>query len=133
MRNQHLTYCVLVTGPAYGTQQSVSAYQFTNALLKAGHRLKMLFFYREGVFNANVLATPAHDEFNLVTAWQELSKKAGCEMHICISAALRRGVTDKKQADALSLITHNLANSFIMSSVGSLAEAMMTTNRTICF
>ena len=32
-----LTYCLVVTGPAYGTQQAASAYQFAKALLKEGH------------------------------------------------------------------------------------------------
>ncbi len=39
-----LTYCLVVTGPAYGTQQAASAYQFAKALLQEGHILKTLFF-----------------------------------------------------------------------------------------
>ncbi|WP_272666009.1 sulfurtransferase complex subunit TusD [Providencia sp. PROV174] len=128
-----LTYCLVVTGPAYGTQQAASAYQFAKALLEEGHILKTLFFYREGVFNANQLTSPATDEFNLVSAWQELAKQSGCEMHICVSAALRRGVVDQEQAQSLSLPTANLAEGFIMSGLGSLAEAMIITDRTIQF
>lgn len=44
MNTQPLTYCLLVTGPAYGTQQAASAYQFAHALLEEGHCLKTLFF-----------------------------------------------------------------------------------------
>ncbi|EKT57258.1 sulfurtransferase complex subunit TusD [Providencia burhodogranariea] len=133
MSTQNLTYCLLVTGPAYGTQQASSAYQFANALLEEGHSLKTLFFYSEGVSNANAFTSPANDEFNLIKAWQQLAKKSGCEMHICVSAALRRGVTDKEQADILSLIASNIGDGFIMSGLGSLAEAMITTDRTIRF
>lgn len=39
-----LRYCLLVTGPAYGTQQASSAYQFAQALLAAGHQLVSVFF-----------------------------------------------------------------------------------------
>lgn len=39
-----LDYCLLVTGPAYGTQQASSAYQFAQALLAKGHRLSSVFF-----------------------------------------------------------------------------------------
>ncbi|HDN2512582.1 MULTISPECIES: sulfurtransferase complex subunit TusD [Providencia] len=128
-----LTYCILVTGPAYGTQQAASAYQFAKALLEEGHTLKTIFFYREGVLNANLLTSPATDEFDLLTAWQQLAKDAGCEMHICVSAALRRGVVDQEQAQNLSLPVNNLASGFMMSGLGSLAEAMMTADRTLQF
>ncbi|EKT61044.1 sulfurtransferase complex subunit TusD [Providencia sneebia] len=133
MSNQHLTYCLLVTGPAYGTQQATSAYQFAKALLDEGHDLKTVFFYSEGVMNANQLIAPANDEINLVKAWQALAKQSGCEMHICVSAALRRGVVDKEQANLLLLPADNLADGFIMSGLGSLAQAMITTDRTIRF
>ncbi|AMG68032.1 sulfurtransferase complex subunit TusD [Providencia stuartii] len=133
MNTQPITYCLLVTGPAYGTQQAASAYQFAHALLEEGHCLKTLFFYSEGVTNANALTSPANDEFNLVKAWQQLAQKSGCEMHICVSAALRRGVVDKEQAELLSLAVSNLGDGFIMSGLGSLAEAMMTADRTIRF
>lgn len=129
----NLTYCLVVTGPVYGTQSALSAYQFANALLEEGHTLKTLFFYGDGVLNANALTSPATDEFNLVEAWQQLAKKSGCEMHICVSAALRRGIVDSEQAQTLSLATQNLADGFLMSGLGSLAEAMITTDRTIQF
>ncbi|HEF8773097.1 TPA: sulfurtransferase complex subunit TusD [Providencia stuartii] len=133
MSQQPLTYCLLVTGPAYGTQQATSAYQFACALLKEGHRLKTLFFYSEGVANANELTSPANDEFNLVKAWQQLAETAGCEMHICVSAALRRGIVDDEQAKLLRLPSNNLGAGFTMSGLGSLAEAMMIADRTIRF
>lgn len=133
MSHQCLTYCLLVTGPAYGTQQATSAYQFAKALLNEGHDLKTVFFYAEGVMNANQLIAPANDEINLVKAWQELAKQSGCEMHICVSAALRRGVTDKEQANLLLLPADNLADGFMMSGLGSLAQGMITTDRTIRF
>ena len=130
---EQLTYCLLVTGPAYGTQQAASAYQFANALLEEGHQLKRLFFYSDGVLNANMLTSPATDEFHLVQGWQALAKRSGCEMHICVSAALRRGIVDTEQAGTLSLPMSNLCDGFIMSGLGSLAEAIMTTDRTIQF
>lgn len=133
MNQQPLTYCLLVTGPAYGTQQASSAYQFACALLEEGHCLKTIFFYSEGVTNANALTSPANDEFNLVKAWQQLAEKAGSEMHICVSAALRRGIVDDEQANLLTLASSNLSTGFSMSGLGSLAEAMMTTDRTIRF
>ena len=128
-----LTYCLVVTGPAYGTQQAASAYQFANALLEEGHILKCIFFYQDGVLNGNTLTSPATDEFDLIKAWRKLAQESGCEMNICVAASLRRGITDEEQAQALSLPAYNLSEGFVMSGLGSLAEAMLTTDRTIQF
>lgn len=43
-----MRYVIMVTGPAYGTQQASSALQFAHALLNEGHELASVFFYREG-------------------------------------------------------------------------------------
>lgn len=67
-----MRFAITVTGPAYGTQQASSALQFARAVLQEGHELLSIFFYREGVYNANQLTAPASDEFDLVRAWQAL-------------------------------------------------------------
>jgi tRNA 2-thiouridine synthesizing protein D len=61
------------------------------------------FFYREGVLNANQLTAPASDEFDLVRGWQSLHDEHGVALHICVAAALRRGVTDEREAQQLAL------------------------------
>ncbi|STU55530.1 tRNA 5-methylaminomethyl-2-thiouridine synthase TusD [Klebsiella pneumoniae subsp. ozaenae] len=61
-----MRFALTVTGPAYGTQQASSAWQFAQAVLQEGHELACVFFYREGVLNANQLTAPASDEFDLV-------------------------------------------------------------------
>ncbi|VFS59086.1 Sulfurtransferase TusD [Kluyvera cryocrescens] len=50
------------------------------------------FFTGKGVYNANQLTSPASDEFDLVRAWQSLHDNHGVALHICVAAALRRGV-----------------------------------------
>lgn len=39
-----MRFALMVTGPAYGTQQASSALQFAHALLDAGHELASVFF-----------------------------------------------------------------------------------------
>jgi tRNA 2-thiouridine synthesizing protein D len=128
-----LSYCLLVTGAAYGTQQASSAYQFAQALLAQGHQLHSVFFYREGIQNGNRLVAPASDEFDLVRAWQSLAAQHQFSLFICVAAALRRGVVDKQQAQELNLDAVNLADGFELSGLGSLAEAMMLCDRVIQF
>ncbi|CAI0802913.1 MULTISPECIES: sulfurtransferase complex subunit TusD [Serratia] len=128
-----LNYCLLVTGPAYGTQQASSAWQFAQALLAAGHRITSVFFYREGVLNANQLTSPASDEFDLVRAWVALAQQHGVELNVCVAAALRRGVTDEQEAAQLALVAANLQPGFTLSGLGSLAEAALSNDRLVQF
>ncbi|HBT13139.1 MAG TPA: sulfurtransferase complex subunit TusD, partial [Erwinia persicina] len=90
-----MRFCLMVTGPAYGTQQASSAWLFANALLEEGHTLDSIFFYREGVLNASLLNAPASDEFDLTRGWQQLHEQQGVQLNICVAAALRRGITDR--------------------------------------
>ncbi|MBA0216500.1 sulfurtransferase complex subunit TusD [Pectobacterium brasiliense] len=128
-----LSYCLLVTGPAYGTQQASSALQFAQALLAEGHRLKSVFFYLEGVLNANQLTSPANDEFDLVRAWKQLGEMHQVALNVCVAAALRRGVTDAQQATQLNLAGANLQPGFVLSGLGELAQSVLTCDRVIQF
>ena len=128
-----MRFALMVTGPAYGTQQASSALQFAQALLDAGHELISVFFYREGVYNANQLTSPASDEFDLVRAWQTLHETHGVELQICVASALRRGVVDNTEAERLGLAGANLQPGFSLSGLGSLAQAALTCDRMVQF
>lgn len=128
-----LSYCLLVTGPVYGTQQASTAWQFAQAVLAAGHRITSVFFYREGVLNANQLTSPANDEFDLVRAWVALAQQQGVELNVCVAAALRRGVVDEQQAAQHEWVAANLQAGFTLSGLGSLAEAALSCDRLVQF
>lgn len=128
-----MRYTLMVTGPAYGTQQATSAFLFARALLTAGHQLDSVFFYREGVLNANQLTAPASDEFDLVRAWQALHQEHGVALNICVAAALRRGVSDSQEANRLQLAGSNLQPGFTLSGLGALAEAALNCERMVQF
>lgn len=128
-----LNYCLLVTGPAYGTQQASSAWQFAQALLAAGHRISSIFFYREGVLNANQFTSPANDEFDLVRAWATMAQQHQIELNVCVAAALRRGVTDEQEGVQLGLNAANLQTGFTLSGLGQLAEAALSCDRLVQF
>ena len=128
-----MRYALMVTGPAYGTQQASSALQFARALLEAGHELASVFFYREGVHNANQFTSPASDEFDIVRAWQALHEAQGVELHICVAAALRRGIADNAEAERLGLSGANLQPGFSLSGLGALAQAALTCDRVVQF
>lgn len=128
-----MRFALMVTGPAYGTQQASSALLFARAVLAEGHTLDSVFFYREGVSNANQLTSPASDEVDLVRAWQVLHQQHNVALHICVAAALRRGVTDAEQAEAQGLNIGNLQAGFMLTGLGALAEAVLTADRVVQF
>ncbi|WP_130100107.1 sulfurtransferase complex subunit TusD [Siccibacter turicensis] len=128
-----MRFALMVTGPAYGTQQASSALQFAQALVAQGHQLESVFFYREGVYNANQLTAPASDEFDLVRAWQQLNDQHNVALHICVAAALRRGITDHEQASLQQLPSANLQPGFSLSGLGALAQAALTCDRMVQF
>lgn len=128
-----MNFALLVTGPLYGTQQSASAYQFALAVLAKGHAIKGVFFYQDGVSNANAFSTPATDEPDLHTLWAELANKHNIELHTCISAAQRRGMLDALTAKEAGKGGYNVNPPFLLSGLGQLAEMLLTADRVVRF
>ena len=128
-----MRFSLMVTGPAYGTQQASSALLFARALLAQGHALDSIFFYREGVLNASQLNAPASDETDLTKEWQQLHQQHGVALNICVAAALRRGISDEHEASSLGLSAANLAEGFQLTGLGALAEALLGCERMVQF
>ncbi len=128
-----MRYSLMVTGPAYGTQQSASALQFARALCNSPHLLLSVFFYREGVLNANRLTLPASDECNMVKAWQDLQQQHNIALNICVAAALRRGVIDSNESRQAGITGDNLASGFSLTGLGALGEAALDCDRVVQF
>jgi tRNA 2-thiouridine synthesizing protein D len=120
-------------------QGSTTAYNFSKAVLAKGYRILRIFFYRDGVLNANAFNSPPSDEFNIVQAWQELATEHGVELNVCVAAALRRGVLDEQEvsdvipAQAGIQQVSNLAHGFKITGLGQLIEAMINSDRFITF
>ncbi|MBD8513180.1 sulfurtransferase complex subunit TusD [Photobacterium sp. WH77] len=128
-----LTFALVVDGPAYGSQNARSAYQFAQAVIANGHRLQRVFFYQDGVHNGSALAAPASDEFDLLAAWQLLGREHQVELQTCVAAALRRGVVSELEASQHALPGHNLAAGFEQAGLGGLAEVLLSADRVIQF
>ncbi|AEO08864.1 sulfur transfer complex subunit TusD [Buchnera aphidicola str. Ak (Acyrthosiphon kondoi)] len=128
-----MNYTILVTGAAYGTQNSSTAFLFCKSLLKTKNTLHSIFFYCDGVLNANRMTTPAIDEFNLIEAWQELHKKHKVKLYVCNSAALRRGVIEDEILLDINIKKGNLAFFFQLSGLVELANSIKICDRIIQF
>ncbi|MXP51289.1 sulfurtransferase complex subunit TusD [Pantoea sp. SoEX] len=128
-----MNYSLLVTGPPFGTQNATSALLFSNELFKKGHKLSSVFFYREGVLNANQFIIIPKNEFNLVKAWQDLNEKNGVLLNICISSAFYRGILNSQEAEKRYCSLGNLQLGFNFSGLSALTEAVIKSDRVVQF
>ena len=103
-------------------QASDSAYHFVKAAIEKGHEVMRVFFYYDGVNNANKLSAPQADDRNLVKLWGELASEHNVDLVVCIAAALRRGIVED-----------NLADGFRISGLGQLTEVGIAADRLVVF
>jgi len=131
--HQVVKFSILVTGNPASSQSASSAYQFCSAALSAGHIINGIFFYLDGVLNANHLINPATDEINLPDLWASLASEYQFPLEVCVSASLRRGVINQQEAGQLGLIHHNVEPPFVLSGLGQLAELSAGCDRFVQF
>lgn len=123
-----MKFTLLITAPAFGSQGAHSAYHFCKAALAKGQTITEIFFYGEGVSNANQFTHLPTDEINLISLWQNLAKQHAIKLYVCVAAAQRRGILEQPDKEKT-----NLAEYFIMTGLGQLIEAVNTSDRFITF
>lgn len=124
---------LLILSEPYSSQSSLSALQYAQAAIQAGHEIYRVFFYHNGVHTGSSLQTPQRDELNLQKSWSDLSKHHDIDLVICIAAALKRGVIDKDEAERYEAASHNIEPPFELSGLGQLLDAQMNSDKTITF
>ncbi|GAA5187728.1 sulfurtransferase complex subunit TusD [Ferrimonas gelatinilytica] len=126
------TFVLFVNGPPYGREDAYTALRFAEAALAAGHEVRQIFFYQEGVLNASRLLSPAADEFDIAAAWQRLHHQ-GVPLVSCVSASLRRGVIDAEAAEDAEHDSTNLAACFTLGGLGEFVTAAAEVDRVVQF
>lgn len=116
-----MKFTVVVLESPYNHEAGDSAYNFIEAALQKGHEIQGVFFYCDGVYNANNLMDPPSDDRNIVRRWSTLGAR-GIDLVVCIAAGKRRGV-----------VNANLAENFRISGLGQLADMVMKSDRSITF
>ncbi len=117
-----MKFGILVNEGPFTHQASDTAYHFTKAALEKGHEICRVFFYHDGVNNANKLSEPQSDDRNLVALWSELAETHDVDLVVCVAAALRRGIKDEI-----------VAPGFRISGLGQLIEAGILSDRLVVF
>lgn len=111
-----------MTEAPFGGQAGASALAFAEAAIMRGHEIERIFFYCDGVHNANRLAAPPGGESNLVREWSTLASDKGIDLVVCINAGSRRGLREA-----------NLAPGFRISGLGQLVESVILADRLVWF
>jgi tRNA 2-thiouridine synthesizing protein D len=117
-----MKFGILVNEGPFTHQASDSAYQFAKAAIAKGHEVIRVFFYHDGVNNANKLSEPQSDDRNLVKLWSDLAEQHNVDLVVCVAAALRRGIKEEV-----------LAPGFRISGLGQLIEAGIIGDRLVTF
>lgn len=111
---------VMVTEGPYQHQASDSAYHFVKAALARGHDVTGVFFYMDGVYNANGNIKPP-GERSISLMWQEIAAQ-GVDLVFCMACSKFRG-----------LDTNNVAEWVRGSGLGQLDRIIGNSDRFITF
>ncbi|MDK1022974.1 MAG: sulfurtransferase complex subunit TusD [Gammaproteobacteria bacterium] len=128
-----MIFSLAVYGSPYTYQSSDSAYQFARELLNQGHEIYRIFFYHDGVYNANRLTIPPQDEINISSRWSSFAGENNIELVVCVASALRRGVLDDSESRRYEKDTHNIEQNFTLSGLGQLIDAGIVSDRLVTF
>ena len=115
---------VVITTPPF-SNLSVTALDYIETALKAEVELVGVFFYQDGVMHANTNVQIASDEFQVLSHWQRLHQGYKLPLHLCITAAEKRGISDEH--------AQNIHSIFTVSGLGELVELSSMADRMVQF
>lgn len=118
-----MQFSLLVTAAPCNSAAPATALRFAKAVLHNGHRIYRVFFFRDGVHNANTYCASPQDEVNIPATWQQFCDENNLDAVICISAAIKRGIIDGE----------NTAPQTQIGGLGLLTEAIIHSDRLITF
>ena len=107
-------YALVVT-TSVTDNKTQTALDFAQQLLAQGHHLIGVFFYQDGVTIANTQIIFPSDEVNLAHKWQQFHHNTKVPLHLCITAAERRGLIEGNHSE-----TSNISGEFTVSGLGEL-------------
>ena len=128
-----MKFALQVNDSPYDSQAGETAFQFSKAALAAGHQIFRVFFYYDGIYHGLRFANPPEDECQITQRWGELANSHGIDLVLCISAAQRRGLLSRDEAQRQQKLDDDLADGFKITGLGQLVEAMLEADRFIVF
>lgn len=128
-----MKFTIVIYAAPYTSGAASSALQFTRSVLSQGHQVYRVFFFGDGVHNANRFAITAQDEENLQQAWNTLIQDNDLDAVVCVSSSLKRGIMDQSEAMRHELDGNTLLASMEIAGLGQLVDATSNSDRVINF
>ena len=128
-----LNYSILVTSPPYDNDAGSSALSFIQHAIAQGHSVDHVFFYQQGIYHANSYIAPPNDEINLHDAWCVLHRQYEVRLLVCITAALKRGVTDVSHGAEHDITGSNLRAPFEQAGLGEFFSSLHACDHVVQF
>ncbi|MGD0958297.1 MAG: sulfurtransferase complex subunit TusD [Methylomonas sp.] len=128
-----MKFAVLINAGPYTSHAGLDAYYFILAALRARHEIIRVFFYKDGVYHAFRYAMPPNGEQSVSQRWSALAARERIDLAVCISAAQRRGLLYRDEAQRLGKQDDDLAPGFRIAGLGQWLEASLTADRCIVF
>jgi tRNA 2-thiouridine synthesizing protein D len=125
-----MNFALAVYGPPVSSAAPELAWRFATAALDAGHAVSRVFFYADGVHNANCMQQPAPGEAPPRQRWLSLAER-GVALSVCANSALRRGLLDAEYATDASCAL--VRAPFELCGLGQFAAAAARADRVISF
>ncbi|TYK66852.1 sulfurtransferase complex subunit TusD [Colwellia echini] len=120
------TLAVVITTPPH-SPLTATAINYVESALVAGINVIGVFFYQGGAMHANSNISIASDEYQAIEHWQQLAQQYQLPLHICITAAEKRGIA----CDAID--GEKLNGAFTVSGLGELVELSTKASRLVQF
>lgn len=128
-----MKFALLVTAAPFSTQGAETALRFARAAISNGHTIERIFFYRDGVHNANTFAACPQDESNIPAEWQQLCKTHSIDAVVCVSAGLKRGIVDARENQRHNFPIGNVADHMSVAGLGLLTDSIISADRVVTF
>ena len=128
------SFTLLVTAPPLDSQCAYTAYRFARSIChNSQHKLDSVFFYQAGVLNSSAFQAVSSDEMNLLEKWQSLATNFAVPLQVCVTAADRRGIMNRQDAEEIDSAHFNLQSPFSEVGLGELAHLLQSSDKLVQF
>ena len=128
-----MKFSVVVYASPYSSEAAISALKFSRAVISKGHSIYRIFFFSNGVQNANKLAITPQDETNIQEEWHTLIQENHLDSVVCATSGLKRGLIDEKESKNRKLNYSSIMPSSDLSGLGQLVDAYDNSDRVLNF
>ncbi|WP_031430069.1 sulfurtransferase complex subunit TusD [Methylomicrobium agile] len=128
-----MKFALQINAGPYASNAGHTAYRFAETALAMGHEVERVFFYHDGIYHGLRYATPPDDEFDCTARWSALAERHRIDLVLCISAAQKRGLLCRDEAERQGKHDDDLAPGFRIAGLGQLVEAIRHADRFLVF